>query len=176
MSATNRGANRKSNDFYPTPKNTVESIFPYINWKNVKYFLEPCLGDKAIYDLVINKLGEESSGFLADWCELSKGRNYFDYRPIKQNDLILTNPPFSLALEFLEKSLTESSCVVYLLRLNFLGSQKRKEFWQKNPPTHLFVLSKRPSFTGKGTDATEYAWFCWDKADIINKENGVYVI
>jgi len=31
----------------------------------------------------------------------------------------------------------------------------------------MFVLSKRPSFTGKGTDATDYAWFVWDKTDRI---------
>jgi hypothetical protein len=28
--------------------------------------------------------------------------------------------------------------------------------------TSRFVLPNRPSFTGKGTDATAYAWFCWN--------------
>ena len=48
-----------------------------------------------------------------------------------------------------------------LLRINFLGSQKRYDFWQQFPPDGLYVLSKRPSFTGKGTDSIDYAWFVW---------------
>jgi len=91
-------------------------------------------------------------------------------------DLIITNPPFKIALEFLEKSLTESKTVIYLLRLNFLGTLKRKEFWNANQPTHLFTLAKRPSFTGKGTDATEYAWFVWDRGNFMKQEKGIYVI
>ncbi len=151
MSATNRGAVRNKYDFYPTPIEPIEKILSEIDFSNVSHFVEPCRGDGAIYDLV---------DCDKSFSELSDGINYFstDFK----TDLIITNPPFSIALEFLQKSLIESKTVVYLLRLNFMGSQKRKEFWQKNPPTHLFTLSKRPSFTGKGTDATEYAWFVWD--------------
>jgi len=36
----------------------------------------------------------------------------------------------------------------------------------------LHVISKRPSFTGGGTDATEYAWFIWDNTDRI--ERGIF--
>jgi hypothetical protein len=103
-----------------------------------------------------------------DYAEIREDKDYFDSRVM--SDLIITNPPFNIALDFLQKSLKESKTVVYLLRLNFLGSQKRKEFWQSNPPTHLFTLAKRPSFTGKGTDATEYAWFVWDGGGGILKD------
>ena len=108
------------------------------------------------------------------YAEIQKGKDYLKVN--FKSDLIVTNPPFSLALEFLEKSLREAEVVVYLLRLNFLGSQKRKPFWEKNPPSHIFVLSKRPSFTGKGTDATEYAWFVWDKKGAIKRDRGIYVL
>lgn len=50
-----------------------------------------------------------------------------------------------------------------LLRLAFLESKKRCDFWQKHPVSKLYVLSERPSFTGAGTDATAYAWFVWNK-------------
>jgi hypothetical protein len=78
-------------------------------------------------------------------------------------DLIFTNPPYSLAEEIITHALEtwSKATVVMLLRLNFLGSQKRKPFWDKHPVSEIYVLSKRPSFTGKGTDATEYAWFVW---------------
>ncbi|WP_436663579.1 hypothetical protein ACOALA_13645 [Alicyclobacillus acidoterrestris] len=89
-------------------------------------------------------------------------------------DFIITNPPFSLAQEFVEKSLTLANCVIMLLRLNFLASGKRKEFWEKHPPTAIHVLTKRPSFTGTGTDATDYAWFVWDTTG--RQKRGLYWI
>lgn len=82
---------------------------------------------------------------------------------------IITNPPFSIAETFLRKTFEISkkndSDVIMLLRLNFLGAQKRKTFWSEFPVSKIYVLSKRPSFTGKGTDSTEYAWFIWEAAD-----------
>ena len=156
MSATNRGAVRNEFDFYATPRDPIEKILAEIDFSQITSFFEPCKGDGAIYDLVDCK---------KDYAEIREDKDYFDSRVM--SDLIITNPPFSIALDFLQKSLKEAETVVYLLRLNFLGSQKRKEFWQKNPPTHLFTLAKRPSFTGKGTDATEYAWFVWDGGGIL---------
>lgn len=183
MSATNRGAVRNANDFYPTPQEPIQNILSEIDFSDIAHFVEPCRGDGAIF----NHVACDKS-----YAELSEGIDYFtvDFN----TDLIITNPPFSIALEFLEKSLKEAKTVVYLLRLNFMGSQKRKEFWQKNPPSHLFTLSERPCFSafckgskklkikgcgksypkdtkafcdcggtiGNGTDATEYAWFVWD--------------
>jgi hypothetical protein len=52
-----------------------------------------------------------------------------------------------------------------LMRINYLGSIKRHEWWKDRCPTALYVLSKRPSFTGEGTDATEYCWYVWDKTN-----------
>lgn len=156
MSATNRGTVRIKNDFYPTPEYTIDSLLETMKLKKINTFLEPCAGDFAIY-----KKFEDYCNSM-EWCEISKGKDYLKtYFPTK--DLIVTNPPFSLAEEFLTKSLSESEadCVVYLLRLNYMGSKKRLDFWKENPPKKIIVLSKRPSFSGKGTDATEYAWFCW---------------
>jgi hypothetical protein len=48
-----------------------------------------------------------------------------------------------------------------LLRLGFLESKKRREFWRRHPLTQLYPLIERPSFTGSGTDATAYGWFVW---------------
>lgn len=168
MSATNRGAARNENDFYPTPDSAIEPILEELDLSKVNSFCEPCKGSNAI-----GKYFKHIDTF--DYAELSEGIDYLETQR-DYADLIVTNPPFSVALEFLEKSLEEARTVAYLLRLNFLGSQKRKKFWQENPPTHIFVLSKRPSFTGKGTDSTEYAWFVWDRGDVMKRRKGVYVL
>jgi len=173
MSATGRGTKRNENDFYSTPDKVVDQIVEEIDWTEVHSFLEPCRGSGAIYDKV-----PQTHSPLMFHAELSEGIDYLKaYFSLPKPALILTNPPFSLAQEFVEKSLREADCVVYLQRLNWFGSKKRKEFWTKNPVTHLFVLSQRPSFTGKGTDACEYAWFVWDRTGTIMKRpKGIYVL
>lgn len=47
-----------------------------------------------------------------------------------------------------------------LLRLNFLGSQRRAA-WLRAWTPDVYVLPRRPSFTGRGTDSCEYAWCVW---------------
>ena len=169
MSATNRGATRRPNDLYPTPSPAIDVLLPALSIPPDTTFLEPCRGQGAIYDriLCIPRL----------YCELSEGLDYLTWQPPCVVDLIITNPPFSLALAFLQKSLAEAPTVIYLLRLNFLGSLQRRAFWHANRPTHVLVLPNRPSFDGTGrTDATEYAWFCWDRAGVVTLATGVHVL
>ena len=59
--------------------------------------------------------------------------------------------------------LSDDGKLVFLLRTAFLESKKRYQFWQDNPVSELYVLSKRPSFTEKGSDSASYSWFVWDK-------------
>ena len=48
-----------------------------------------------------------------------------------------------------------------LLRLSFLESKGRVKFHQ-DFPADVYVLAKRPSFTGDGkADSCAYAWFVW---------------
>jgi len=81
---------------------------------------------------------------------------------------IITNPPYSIAQQFVEKAFKlagKDTDIIMLLRLAFLESKKRREFWQSHPVNGLYVLSERPSFTGAGTDAAAYAWFVWNNSD-----------
>lgn len=76
------------------------------------------------------------------------------------------NPPYSLALDFINKSLEllhPGGLLIFLLRTNFLESEKRFKWWQEHPLSGLYTLHKRPSFTGRGTDATSYSWFVWER-------------
>lgn len=169
MSSTNRGAERQRHDLYPTPAPPIDALLSVMSIPADIEFHEPCRGAGAIYDRI--PCGHKN------YCEINEGIDYLTYQPPRMVDLIVTNPPFSLALEFLQKSLRESVTVCYLLRLNFLGSQKRKAFWQANRPSHVLVLSKRPCFTGDGhTDSIEYAWFCWDRGGFVTLEPGVHVL
>lgn len=82
-------------------------------------------------------------------------------------DLIITNPPFNIALEVIKKALNDirpGGLVVMLLRLNFFGSKERKPFWEKHMPIYTFTHHRRMSFTDKkGTDSIEYCHMVWRK-------------
>lgn len=78
-------------------------------------------------------------------------------------DVVIMNPPYSQALQFVShalKTVRRGGTVCALLRLNWLAGKGRREFHQRYP-SDVYVLTKRPSFTGRGTDATDYAWFVW---------------
>ena len=82
-------------------------------------------------------------------------------------DLILGNPPYKLAEEFVRKScslLNKHGYIYFLLRLAFLEGQKRSAgLYSEKVLDSVRVLSRRPSFGGYGgkTDATAYAMFQW---------------
>lgn len=165
MSSKNRGSIPQENDYYPTPISAITPLLDRIDFGKVTTFLEPCCGD----DRILDSIPKDKIKF---WAEISKGKNYFDYK-FEDIDLIITNPPFSIAIEFLAKSLSEGKTICYLQRLNWLGSKARKDFWNSNPPDKIFVLSKRPQFKrelglGNGSDSTEYAWFIWDRLNIVS--------
>lgn len=143
---------RNAYDFYPTPEWCYEKL--PINWSLFDTALEPAAGDRRIVHFLQNQ-----KLLQVDWCEIQEGLDFFEHEG--EYDLIITNPPFSLAQEFIEHSMSMAPTVIMLLRLNFLGSQARHEFWKQFPPDGLIILSKRPSFTGKGTDSSDYAWFIW---------------
>lgn len=167
MSSTNRGSNRNPIvDFYPTPLYTLKSLTDhhFINYP----VLEPCAGDLAI----ANELEKDGLVITNDNrldTPTHYHENYLEWVPDINFKTIITNPPFSIAEEVITKALADVSNngeVIMLLRLNFLGSQKRHNFWQRNTPQKIYVLSKRPKFTGNSSDSCEYAWFVWKKTYI----------
>ncbi len=164
---------RRENDSYQTPPYCVEKLLPYIDFRGEPSFIEPCKGDGNIYYMIAPLCSTSA------YYEMAKGRDYLTTRcsPV---DIIITNPPFSLWREFLEKSLTEADLVIYMLRLNVMGSgtkTNRGEFWNSNRPTRSFPLEKRPSFIGDGkTDCCDYHWLAWDRSNRIKTKEWLNVL
>lgn len=194
MSSTNRGYNRHKSDYYVTPKNDVRIFlnhFTKINdisndlFQDFK-FLDPCCGGDKLNDptylSVIKELYDPKKIIGIDIREDSKADIKTDfiknYQPNEKYDIIISNPPFYLAEEFIEKSmeLTEyGGYIILLLRLNFFGSKKRKPIFEKNMPHSCYVHHKRISFMNGATDSIEYAHFIWQKG-VNNDYCKTYVI
>lgn len=75
--------------------------------------------------------------------------------------LVVGNPPFSKALEFVHHGLRFAPRVLFLLRLAFLESQERAD-WFANAAPDVAVIPDRISFYA-GSDKTAYAWFTFHR-------------
>ena len=187
MSATGRTpGKRHASDFYETPYPLAEATLNYVRSGFGIYapelILDPGAGlgvwgkaARGIWLSSPNIVGIEigqmpipggpvyyDSWYHDDYLTLSQQwRNNVKTRP----DLIVGNPPYRLAQEFVEVSLrliAPGGLMAFLLRLNFLAGRRRRSFWRKHKPGHVVVLVERPSFTSDGnSDATEYALFVW---------------
>ena len=76
---------------------------------------------------------------------------------------VVGNPPYLDAEAHTRHALSISRKVVFLLRSSFSSSRRRIPFWTEHPPRHVWQLAQRPSFTGGGTDNSEYSVYFWDK-------------
>ncbi len=104
----------------------------------------------------------------AEWVYGEKGVDFL--KTYREVDFIITNPPFVLAMDFAKHALKCANKVAMLLRVQFLESNKRLQFFQDNPPKTVYVYSGRvkcysPSYkgSGKGIGSQTLAWFVWEK-------------
>ncbi|HHF0503370.1 TPA: DNA methyltransferase [Vibrio antiquarius] len=157
-------------ELYPTPDECVISLLEKLTFRPSDKFLEPCYGTGAIFEKVM--LPESQKSF----AEIEKGIDYLT-ADFGTQDVIITNPPFSLTEEFIRKSLSElapDGTMAYLQRVNYLGSTKRLPFWREiGFPQKTPVIVPRPRFVGGGSDSCEYMWFIWDKGNRFDLPNGL---
>lgn len=176
MSSTNRSNARDTHisDYYVTP---VASILEFLKHQTQvvftnKVILDPCAGGDSKHKMSYPEALKSFSKSIAtidirndSLAELQE--DYLVYDLSHKPDIIITNPPFNLAIEIIEKALQdvkEGGYVIMLLRLNFFGSKKRKPFFDAYPPLACYVHSNRMKFTNtSGTDSIEYMHCIWKK-------------
>lgn len=183
MSSTNRGSRTEGADNYPTPGWCVRRLLEAVSLPG-GVWLEPGAGEGAIIREVqaFRKDVHFASIECRPECQPSLlpisevviddflKMGLLELLPLQREhrtgalfDVVVMNPPFRLAFPFIKKALEVAHTVVALLRLNFLGSEKRQAFFREMPPD-LHVLPNRPSFEKGRTDSIEYAWFVWGPA------------
>ena len=169
---------RSKGDFYETPAWCIDEIVPYLSVEGEPIIVDAGAGTGAI----AARLSEvnpraEIIGFekQPELTEKARARGLLNAEfhtanfltdslaVIQPPDIVIMNPPFGFALQFVERALRlvrRGGTVCTLLRLNWLAGKCRRDFLKKHLPD-VHVLTRRPSFTGHGTDATEYAWMVW---------------
>lgn len=162
---------REINDYYATDPKAVKMLVELEKFSH--NILEPACGEWHISETL------KESGFevlssdkidrrYGDCLDYLDDVNFFH----NWHGDIITNPPYSLANEFLVKSmdiLRDEWKLAMLLRIQFLEWVKRKKLFDLYPPKTIYVASrnircaKNWDFKNATGNASTYCWFIWEK-------------
>lgn len=163
-----------SADDFPTPPWATRALCAHIldtKALGTMTCLEPATG-RGYMSKPLKEYFESVQSSDAYSYGYGKVRDFLTY-PFEalSHDWVITNPPFRLAEEFVDRALTVARCgVAILARTVFLESVGRYEgIFRYRPPSTFAQFSERvPMIKGrvdrKASTATGYAWFVWDKA------------
>lgn len=163
---------RVDNDYYATPPKAVEELLKREQFNH--YVWECAVGGGHIAD-VLKEYGYKvkssdiidrgySDTEIADFLFTERDKNDFSRD-------IITNPPYSMATEFVRHALDismDATKVAMFLKIQFLESKKRYELFKEYPPKRVYVFVNRVNcgkngVFGKESSAVCYCWFVWEK-------------
>lgn len=159
---------RPEHDYYATPPSAVHQLmqlekFNYNIW-------EPACGEKHMSN-VLSEYGHNVRS--SDIIDRVGDIEVLDFLEAPEwNGDIVTNPPFSMALSFIEKALDiipDENKVAFFLRIQFLEGVARRKFFEINPPIRVWVSSRNMrcarngDFKNASGNASTFCWFIWEK-------------
>ena len=178
LAGTSTTRERANYDYYATPYQATEMLLDEVKFSG--NFLEPCVGGGHIVD-VIKRYYPDECVYGVDLVDRGYPNtlvaDFLKYDFLGQKfDNVVTNPPYSLAQEFLEKSMevvNDGGKIAMFLKIQFLEGAKRREMFKKYPPKYIYVFVKRQAPWNNGSPVDEkgkpwsstmcFAWFVWEK-------------
>ncbi len=139
-----------------TPAYAVTPLLEYVSKTAVIW--ECCDAGGSEYTKVFRENGNHVIA-----SDIQTGENFFDYEPEEHYDIIITNPPYSLKNEFLERAYSLNKPFAFLLPITTLESQARNKIFRNyNSELELLVFDKRVEFlkNGKNNNWFNTSYFC----------------
>lgn len=161
----------RGDDSYETPAVATQAL---LRVEKLPHFLwEPCCGSGKIVD-VLRAAGHVVLGsdlVDAGRDDLFSRRDFLmEHKAPNGCEVIVTNPPFKLAEEFVLHALALCPRVIMLLRLAFYESDRRTLMLESMGLARIHCFRKRlPMMHRKGWEGRKansgmaFAWFVWDR-------------
>ncbi|MGL5008609.1 MAG: hypothetical protein ACRC6I_01900 [Paracoccaceae bacterium] len=160
-------------DDFPTPPWAARALLEYLHQHDHLHnpSVMVCEEPAANRGHMVRPL-QETFGIVrgADIYDYGVGfpvRDYLSYPP-NFTDWTITNPPFRLAEQFIERAFQASeSGVAVIVRSAFLeGVRRYSGLFRQNPPSLILQFSERVvmhkgQLSAKGSTATAYCWLVW---------------
>lgn len=143
-----------SPDDFQTPK---EALYPLLPYLDKDWFIWECACGKGN---LVNELS--GRGYFVNGTDILSGHDFLTWKP-QHFDCIVTNPPFSLKQEFLERCYELGKPFALLLPLTTFETFKRQNLFKRFGVQVIF-FDKRINFetpTGGGGSWFATAWFTW---------------
>jgi ribosomal protein L37AE/L43A len=147
-------------DACQTPPYAIDPLLPYINHNRTVW--EPAAGEghlvEAFYD----------AGFQSVISsDLITGQNFLEHEPDADWNMIVTNPPFSLKYEFLERCYALGKPFALLVPVEMIGAG-RAQALMKEYGFEMMLLNRRIDFkmpnAGWNGGGSQFPtlWLCWN--------------
>ena len=169
---------RVKDDYYATPPEATRELLKNFDLCLCNTFLEPSCGEGHISEEIKSffKINSDEIVYSQDLIDRGYGIGGIDFlkfNPSEKYDCVITNPPFKLAKEFIEKGLKISNkYVIMFAKIQLLEGIGRKELFEKNPPKYIYVFRNRINPLRNGNPLDEkgkpwastmcFAWFVWE--------------
>lgn len=148
---------RKPADFYPTPGDVTQALLDFLQIPAPASIWEPACGDGAMSEVLKANGHEVYSTDLREDSGYGEegGLDFLRYQPdpptgipitAVYSDWIITNPPFSVAEEFIRKALSLTPNVAMLLSNQYWHAATRLNLFRDHPPAFVLPLTWRPAF------------------------------
>lgn len=166
VGASRNNGPRDKYDYYPTPSNVVEELLKRESFSGLIW--EPACGEGHISKVL------EANGYnvhSSDIIDRGYGEQFDFFSSDFVSENIITNPPYSKALEFVLKAKEQSkNKIAMFLKTVFLESVSRNVMFQDKdfPLKTVYQFSRRVCLYKNGVEMKKsgmisYAWFVWDK-------------
>lgn len=143
ISGGNSATGRRQSDFYPTPPEATIALLQFLDLPGETVVWEPACGEgdmvRAIWGFGLHCYG----------TDINAGQDFLTYRNEEAFNWIITNPPFSLAEEFIRHAAKIGKPFAMLLKSQYWHAAKRAQLFHEIPPSYVLPLTWRPDFLFK---------------------------
>jgi hypothetical protein len=169
---------RVENDFYATNPKALDMLFDAEPFGAGTY-LEPSAGQGHLSNRILELIPNAK---ITNLDVVDRGldgvivADFLEYSGTEKYDYVITNPPYSLGKEFVDKGLEllkDGGKMAMFLKIQFLEGEKRRDMYKNNPPKYIYVFTKRMATFNNGSEVDEngkrwattmcHAWFVWEK-------------
>lgn len=146
-------------DFYPTPPDVTQALMDFIQLPKGTVVWEPACGSGDMVKVM------EKNGLHVIGTDIQTGTDFLQAEAPCEVEWIITNPPFSLAEQFIRKSEEHKVPFAMLLKSQYWHAAKRVALFSSITPSYVLPLTWRPDFHFKtrkgGSPLMDVIWVVW---------------